>query len=342
MSARNALNRSPPPHNLRFDGRRNGVALGNLTFAGKLAPVTNLRHATGMLDLSSPRIMGVVNASPESFSDNQELASAGLNQRAEHALSLVADGAHVLDIGGQSARTDQAEIPVEVEITRVVPLIEAIRRESDVVISVDTYRPEVGRAALAAGASIINDVSGLAHPDLARCAADAGAGFIIMHTRLAPKVRLKPTDAFYADGDAVRHDVFTFLEERLQVLAELGISRDHVIVDPGPDFAKTPAQTVAALQGLEQLQGLGAPILLALSRKDFVGAATNQPPRGRAAGTLAAIGYCIERAPHTLLRVHDVASTRDFLSVYEVLNGERDLEWNVPLADHLRYDRPSS
>jgi len=304
--------------------------------------VTNLRHATGTLDLSAPRIMGVVNASPESFSDNAELASAGLQQRVDHALSLVADGAHVLDIGGQSARTDQAEIDVSVEIDRVVPLIAAIRRSSDVVISVDTYRPEVGKAALEAGASIINDVSGLAHRDLARLAGEAGAGFIIMHTRLAPKVRLKPTDAFYADSEAVQRDVYNFLEERIATLGELGISQDHLIVDPGPDFAKTPAQTVAALQGLGKLQDLGAPILLALSRKDFVGAATRQPPRGRAAGTLAAIGYCIERAPHTLLRVHDVAATRDFLSVYEVLKGERTLEWNDPLADHLRYDRPTS
>jgi dihydropteroate synthase len=303
--------------------------------------MTTLRHATGVLDLSTPRIMGVVNASPESFSDNRELANAGLNQRVEHALSLVADGAHVLDIGGQSARTDQAEIPVEVEVERVVPLIEAIRASSDVVISVDTYRPLVAQAALEAGASIINDVSGLAHPDLARCAAGAGAGFIVMHTRLKPKVRLKPTDAFYADADAVRADVMTFLIERMGVLTDYGISRSHIIVDPGPDFAKTPAQTVAALQGLGQLATLGAPILLALSRKDFVGAATNQPPRGRAAGTLAAIGYAIERAPSSLLRVHDVAATRDFLSVYEVLKGERQLEWNVPLADHLRYDRPS-
>ena len=198
-----------------------------------------------------------------------------------------------------------------------------------------------GKAALEAGASIINDVSGLAHRDLARLAGEAGAGFIIMHTRLAPKVRLKPTDAFYADSEAVQRDVYNFLEERIATLGELGISQDHLIVDPGPDFAKTPAQTVAALQGLGKLQDLGAPILLALSRKDFVGAATRQPPRGRAAGTLAAIGYCIERAPHTLLRVHDVAATRDFLSVYEVLKGERTLEWNVPLADHLRYDRPT-
>ncbi len=322
--------------------RVRSIALGKQGLAGRLTPMTNLRHATGILDLSVPRIMGVVNASPESFSDNAELASAGLKQRVDHALSLVGDGAHVLDIGGQSARTDQAEIDVNIEIDRVVPLIEAIRSASDVVISVDTYRPEVGRAALGAGASIINDVSGLAHLDLARIAAEAGAGFIIMHTRLAPKVRLKTTDAFYVDSNAVRRDVKDFLQERLQVLTDLGITKEHVIVDPGPDFAKTPAQTVAALQGVGELQELGMPILLALSRKDFVGAATGQPPRGRAAGTLAAIGYCIERAPHSLLRVHDVAATRDFLAVYEVLRGERSLEWNVPLADHLRYDRPTA
>ena len=303
--------------------------------------MSSLRHATGALDLSEPRLMGVVNASPESFSDSAELATAGLARRAEHALELVEAGAHLLDIGGQSARTDQAEISIDEELSRVVPLIEAIAERSDVAISVDAYRPAVVAGALDAGASIINDVSGLAQPELAELAVERGAALVVMHTRLAPKVRLTREDRFYDSPEAARLDVLDFLRARIESLQRLGMGRDQLIVDPGPDFAKTPAQTVAVLQGLSAIADLGAPVLLALSRKDFVGAATGQPPRGRQAGTLAALGFCIARAPRSILRVHDVAATRDFLAVLEVLEGRRELEWNEPLADELRYDRPS-
>ena len=306
-----------------------------------MVAMSQLRHATGVLDLSEPRLMGVVNASPESFSDTAELANASLDRRAEHALDLVAAGAQVLDIGGQSARTDQAEISIDEELSRIVPLIEVITARSDVAVSVDAYRPDVVAGALDAGAAIINDVSGLAHPEIAQLAATRGAALVVMHTRLKPKVRLTREDLFYDSPEAARHDVLDFLRERLDSLAALGIGSDQVIVDPGPDFAKTPAQTVAVLQGLADIAALGAPVLLALSRKDFVGAATRQPPRARQAGTLAAVAFCIQRAPHSILRVHDVAAARDFLAVLEVLEGRRELEWNQPLADELRYDRPS-
>ena len=135
-------------------------------------------------------------------------------------------------------------------------------------------------------------------------------------------------------------DVVGFLADRLDLVEADGVPRDHVVVDPGPDFAKTPAQTVAALRGLPAVAALGRPVLLALSRKDVIGAVTGRPPRGRAAGTLAAIGYCVGRAPSSLLRVHDVEATRDFLAVRAALEGGHDLVWDEPLADDLRYDRP--
>ena len=297
-------------------------------------------HTHGTLEVDRPLIMGVVNASPESFSDSDALASAGIAARAAHALAMAEAGAHVLDIGGQSARTDQPEIPLEVEIERVGTLIETIRRASDVVISVDTYRPQVAAAAVAAGANIVNDVSGLADPELIEVVASSGAGLIVMHTRLAPKTRLSPGDAFYGSPDQVVDDVVTFLGGRLDLLERSGVSREQVILDPGPDFAKTPAQTVAALRGLPSLVELGRPILLALSRKDVIGAITGQPPRGRAAGTLAAIGFCVGLAPNSLLRVHDVEATRDYLAVLAALEGGHDLVWDEPLADGLRYARP--
>ena len=297
-------------------------------------------HAHGTLEVDRPLIMGVVNASPESFSDSEALAGAGIAERAEHALAMAEAGAQLLDIGGQSARTDQPELPVGVEIERVGSLIESIRRASDVVISVDTYRPQVASAAVSAGASIVNDVSGLADPELIEVVASSGAGLIVMHTRLAPKTRLAPEDAFYDSPEAVVDDIVSFLGRRLALLEAGGVSAEHVVLDPGPDFAKTPAQTVAALRGLPALAELGRPILLALSRKDVIGAITGRPPRGRAAGTLAAIGFCVGLAPHSVLRVHDVGATRDYLDVLAALEGEHDLAWNEPLADELRYDRP--
>ena len=299
-----------------------------------------LVHAHGHLEVDRPLIMGVVNASPESFSDSESLAAAGIAERAAHGLAMAEAGAHVLDIGGQSARTDQPEIPVALEIDRVVSLIETVRAASDVVISIDTYRPEVAAAAVAAGASIVNDVSGLADPGLLDVVASTGAGLIVMHTRLAPKTRLTRQDAFYAAPEEVVADVVGFLSDRLDLVESHGVPRDHVVVDPGPDFAKTPAQTVAALRGLPAVAALGRPVLLALSRKDVIGAVTGRPPRGRAAGTLAAIGYCVERAPSSLLRVHDVEATRDFLAVRAALEVGHDLVWDEPLADDLRYDRP--
>lgn len=297
-------------------------------------------HAHGTLEVDHPLIMGVVNASPESFSDSETLAAAGIAERTAHALAMAEAGAHVLDIGGQSARTDQPEIPVDVEIARVTRLIGSIREGSDVVISVDTYRPEVATAAIDAGASIVNDVSGLARPGLVDVVASSGAGLIVMHTRLAPKTRLSPDDSFYGSPEEVVDDVVSFLADRLDLLERSGVSCEQVVLDPGPDFAKTPAQTVAALRGLPSLARLGRPILLALSRKDVIGAITGRPPRGRAAGTLAAIGYCVSLVPNSLLRVHDVEATRDYLAVLAALGGTHDLVWDEPLADGLRYDRP--
>lgn len=298
-----------------------------------------VRHARGTLDVTRPLLMGVVNASPESFSDSESEARAATSERCEQALAMVEAGAAIVDIGGQSARTDQPEISISTEIDRILPLIEQVRSRSDVCISVDTYRAEVARAALDGGADIINDVSGLMDQALLAEVVRAHAGLVVMHTRLAPKVRLTREDAFYADPQDAVDDVVGFLAAKLAFLADAGVADDQIVVDPGPDFAKTPAQTVAVLQGLEQIAALGRPVLLALSRKDFVGAATGRAPRHRAAGTLSAIGFCVARAPHSILRVHDVGAAHDYLAMLDVLEGRRELPWNEPLRDDLRYDR---
>ncbi|MFM8303713.1 MAG: dihydropteroate synthase [Actinomycetota bacterium] len=269
-----------------------------------------MRHPRGVIQFERPLIMGVINASPESFSDSPAEAAAAAAQRAEGALSMVDAGATVIDVGGQSARTDQPEIAVVEEIHRVIPVITEIRRSSDVCISIDTYRAEVAQAALSAGADIINDVSGLMDPALLEVVARQRAGIVVMHTRLAPKVRLTREDHLYASPEEVVDDVVGFLSQRITMLTDAGVDAEQIVVDPGPDFAKTPAQTVAVLSRIDEVASLGRPVLLALSRKDFVGAATRRPPRDRSAGTLAAIGYCIERAPCSVLRVSTSARPR--------------------------------
>jgi dihydropteroate synthase len=193
----------------------------------------------------------------------------------------------------------------------------------------DTWKAPVALAALEAGAHVINDVSGLADPVIAEHCARFGAGLVIMHTRAAPKVK-----AFPAYDDVVE-DVASFLARRIETAASRGVALDHMIVDPGPDFAKTPAQTVAVLRHLRDLRPLARPILLAVSRKDFVGAMTGRPPRQRLAGGLAAIAAGLD-AGAAILRVHDVAETTDFLQVRAALLGLDDVPVDLQLAEHLR------
>lgn len=293
----------------------------------------------GVVDVSRPILMGVLNASPESFSESGLFDQNAFGKRIEDAVAMVDGGAEILDVGGQSARTDQAEIPIQKEIDRVVPYIEEIRSASNVVLSVDTYRPEVAEAALNAGANIINDVSGSGDPSLLDVVVRYNAGLVIMHTRLKPKVRLSKTDSFYAGPEELVSDVVSFLQERIASAVKRGVPLENIIVDPGPDFAKTPAQTIAILQHLKDVVGLGRPVLLALSRKDFVGAATERLPQHRGAGTIAAFTWCIQKCKNSVLRVHDVTATRDMLAVVQALEGETILEWDEPLADSLRYSR---
>jgi dihydropteroate synthase len=200
-------------------------------------------------------------------------------------------------------------------------------------ISVDTYKPEVARAAIAAGASIINDVSGLRDPELADVCAQTGAGLVLMHTRAAPKEKLLDP-AF--DGRMLG-DVHAFLRERVELALAHGMAFEQLMLDPGPDFGKTPLQTVEVLRGLSTLHELGRPLLLAVSRKDFIGAVTGRSPRARLAGTLAAVAHGAEAGAH-VMRVHDVADVADFLAVRAVLDGEADLDSALRLGDELRWE----
>ncbi len=278
-----------------------------------------LRAGRRELELGGPPLlMGVVNATPDSFSDAGELL--GLEARAARAAAHVAAGAAIVDVGGESAVGGRPPVAAAEEIERVVPLIARIAAEHDVVVSVDTYKPEVAEAAVGAGASMVNDVSGLRDPALADVCARSGAALVVMHTRVAPKGTLLDPDAY---GDVVA-DVAGFLAERVALARSRGVGEEQIVIDPGPDFAKTPAQTVAVLRRLDVLRALGRPLLLAVSRKDFLGAITGRAAPARGAATLAALAAGVD-AGASILRVHDVAAAADFLAVRAVLRGERVL-----------------
>jgi dihydropteroate synthase len=270
--------------------------------------------------------MGIVNASPESFSDGSEVAD--LAAQLSRALALTEEGADLIDVGGESGVTGAAPLSPDEEIERVVPLVERLAAEG-IVVSVDTWKAPVAHAALDAGAAMINDVSGLRDPLIADACAAKGASLVVMHTRAEPKHK-----EFPGYDDAVA-DVLAFMRERIALAGERGLGEEHIVVDPGPDFAKTPAETVEVLSRLSALHELGRPIMLAASRKDFIGAITGRPPRERLAGSLAAVGEGVDQGA-AILRVHDVQETRQFLSVRGALRGVVKVSGDLRLDTSLR------
>ncbi|MFN0026914.1 MAG: dihydropteroate synthase [Acidimicrobiales bacterium] len=273
-----------------------------------------------------PVIMGIVNASPDSFSDGGDLV--GLDAQVQRSMALVEAGAAIIDVGGESGVTNRGPLQAQEEIDRVLPLVRRLVAEG-VTVSVDTWKAPVAEAVLDAGAHILNDVSGLRDPALADLCARYGAGLVLMHTRAEPKKKEFP---HYQDVVA---DVVAFLTQRMEEAEAAGVARERIVVDPGPDFAKTPAQTIETLRRLPEVVALGRPVLLALSRKDFVGALTLRRPRQRDAGTLAAIGAALD-AGGAILRVHDVAAVQDYLTVRAALRGEVPVADDLTLPEHLR------
>jgi dihydropteroate synthase len=301
----------------------------------RAAPV--LRLPGRVINVDGTLVMGVVNASPESFSDAGRFASP--ERQIQHCQDLVDAGADVIDIGGQSAITNQPELEPSLERDRVLPVVEWMHaHHPGIILSVDTYKPLVVDAVLAAGADLINDVSGLAHPRVAASCARHGAALVLMHTRARPKQRLQRAD-LYADPGS---DVLEFMIERSRAAGDAGLPKESIVLDPGPDFAKTPHQTVAVLRRLEEVHALGRPVLLALSRKDFLGAVTGRSPKGRDAATAAAIAFFVAATARTgggnIVRVHDVAAARDVIATIEVLAGRRDLDPQYLLPDALRHE----
>ena len=261
------------------------------------------------LRLDRPRIAGIVNVTPDSFSgDGRALADTAI----AHGLKLAEEGADLLDIGGESTRPGAQEVSAADEIARIVPVIEALARRTALPISVDTSKPEVMRAAVAAGAGMINDVYALRREGALDAAAELKVPVCLMHMLGEPRTM---QDAPHYDD--VVSDVRRFLAERIFACEMAGIDKKRIIVDPGFGFGKTLEHNLALLRTLDQFAALGVPLMVGLSRKAMIGALTGREQHAdRAAGSAAAALIAVQEGA-AIVRVHDVAATRDALAVWE-------------------------
>jgi dihydropteroate synthase len=270
------------------------------------------------LNLRAPVVMGVLNVTPDSFSDGGRFADpvSALAQ----ARRMVAEGAAIIDVGGESTRPGAAPASTDDELTRVIPVIAALRRESAVFISIDTSKPEVMRAAIDAGADIINDVRALALPGALAAAADCGAGICLMHMKGEPRTM---QDA--PDYDDVTAEVQAFLAARIASCIEAGIVRARLVVDPGFGFGKRVSDNLVLLKQLGNLRGLGVPLLVGLSRKSMLARLTGRAVEDRISGSVALAAIAVLNGAR-IVRAHDVAATLDAIRVAAAVAQGEDLD----------------
>jgi dihydropteroate synthase len=256
------------------------------------------------LSLKRPLVMGILNVTPDSFSDGNRFFSR--ERAVERALELEREGADIIDIGGESTRPNAPAVSLEEELSRVVPVIEALSGRLTVPISVDTYKAGVARAACAAGAEIVNDVSGL-HFDagMAHAVAEADAGLVVMHTRGTPDVM--QSDTGYSDLMA---EVVGYLKASIELACQAGLPLERIAVDPGIGFGKSVEGNLELIRRLSDLLPLGCPILVGPSRKSFIEKILDSGARDRVFGTAAAVAVSIVNGA-SIVRVHDVAAMRD-------------------------------
>lgn len=274
-----------------------------------------------MMDFSTPRVMGILNITPDSFSDGGQLfdSKVRVDLALRRALQMQADGAAILDVGGESTRPGAQAVSVQQELDRVIPVIEAIRRECSLIISIDSSKAEVIKEALRAGAAFINDVCALQNPGALSVVAEAAQQnadlrICLMHMQGEPRT-MQQAPSY---GDVVS-DVKDFLQQRMAACMAAGIRREQLVVDPGFCFGKTFEHNLALLKQLERFSSLGCPVLAGLSRKSLVGTLTGRKdPADRLAGSLALAWVCLERNVK-ILRVHDVRETVDLVRVYEAI-----------------------
>ena len=271
-----------------------------------------LRCGERSIDLSVPHVMGILNVTPDSFSDGGKHNSKA--QAIAHAKQMIADGATVIDVGGESTRPGASVVEVEEEIRRVVPVVEALA-ELDVVISIDTSQPEVIQAAVAAGAHIWNDVRALTRPNALETAAELNIPVIIMHMRGEPTT-MNGLDQY----DNVTLDVMDELSQRVADALKAGVKAENIMIDPGFGFAKNAKQNLKLLKEFHQLNQLGYPILSALSRKRFIGEALGGADAGqRAVGSVVGHLLSIQQGA-CMVRAHDVKAMSDAIKVWQAMN----------------------
>jgi len=281
---------------------------------GAAAPI--LRCGRFVLSLERPLIMGVVNVTPDSFSDGGRFFDPA--RAIAHARQLAEEGADILDLGGESTRPGAAPVSAEAELGRVLPVLEAIQGAS-LPVSIDTMKPEVMQAALERGASMINDINALRAPGAMEAVAGSGAAVCLMHMQGEPRtMQQAPT---YRDVVA---EVKTYLAERAAAAESAGVARERIVLDPGFGFGKTVAHNLLLLHELASLAALGYPVMAGLSRKSTLGAITGRPAGERMPASVAAALLAAERGAR-IIRVHDVAATRDALAVLAAVTGQERL-----------------
>jgi dihydropteroate synthase len=261
-----------------------------------------------------PLVMGIINVTPDSFSDGGRLSDA--DAAADWGLALAAQGADLLDVGGESTRPGSQPVSVDEELARVLPVVAALKRQTDLPISVDTSKAEVARRCLSAGALVINDVTALGgDAEMARVVRDSRAGVILMHMQGTPATM--QLDPQYED---VAAEVVAFLRERLGFAEAQGIDPRRVVLDPGIGFGKSTSHNLELLACLGEMQQLGRPVCLGVSRKGVIGQVLGRPVTERLAGSLAAVCHAMARGSAQIVRVHDVRETRDAILLWRILS----------------------
>ena len=266
------------------------------------------------LEFTRPQVMGILNVTPDSFSDGGRFLRRV--SALEHARRLIDEGADILDIGGESTRPGAEPVPLEEELKRTIPLIESIRAFSDIPVSIDSSKPEVMRAAAEAGADLINDVWALRRPGALEAAVETGLPVCLMHMRGEPgSMQQNP------QYDDVVSEVRDFLLQRAEVAQQAGIPRSRILLDPGFGFGKNLEQNLQLFRALDRFKATGYPLLVGISRKSMIGGITGRPVEQRLAGSIA-FAVLAAQAGSDVIRVHDVAETRDALAIVQAVEDQ--------------------
>ena len=271
-----------------------------------------MQFGNKFIDLSKPQVMGILNVTPDSFSDGGK--HADVNQALKHAIQMVDEGASFIDIGGESTRPGAPEVSLQEELDRTIPVIEAVAKNANCVISIDTSKAEVMREAVSVGAGLINDVRALQEPGALEAASEAGVPVCLMHMQGQP--RTMQNNPSYDD---VVEDVAQFLLERAKACKASGIAQEKILFDPGYGFGKSLEHNYALVKHLPKLMNLGYPVLVGMSRKSMIGNLLNRKVDERLAGSIS-LATIVAQMGAQIIRVHDVKETADAVNIVKMLN----------------------